>query len=153
MAASRKATTSPSPSSGQKPDLSGFGLFVRLNPEQQAPVSRFGGRGLIGARRDPADPRKVHYTSEVVAIPAEELRRYRHEYADAVKSGHLIECSEDEYRKSLAEQAKEQEALQAEAKKRREERRAAAKQPPTEEPKGPEEVTANASQHADRAGD
>lgn len=88
--------------------------YFSSNPEGGV-VSRFGTGSstrtntLIGAYRDPKDPRRIEYTDEVVAIPEAEFLRFRREYARAVRDKSLIERSADDYRAFLAKQAKDTE--------------------------------------------
>lgn len=68
-----------------------MGLFV--SSVEGRPVHRFssGGQVLIGADRDPANPRKIIYrTDEVVEIPDAEAARYAREYARAIADGDLV---------------------------------------------------------------
>jgi hypothetical protein len=71
-----------------------FGLFV--SSVQGQPVSRFGTAGagsggvLIGATRNPAEPRKIIYDpAVVVGIPHAEALKYAREYQRAVSDGSL----------------------------------------------------------------
>lgn len=65
-----------------------FGLFVSCVEGQ--PVARFGSKVLIGADRDPENPRKIRYrTKEIVAIPVAEASRYCREYARAIEDESL----------------------------------------------------------------
>lgn len=95
-------------------------LFVSLNPSAPVPVARWGTRALIAARRDPKDHRKIHYNlAEVVAIPAEEYRRFRSEYNDAIRSGDLVLRTETQFQASQKANEAAEQALHDEAKKRR----------------------------------
>lgn len=81
-------------------DLQGiqvFGLFVSAVEGQ--PVHRFGSPSiLIGADRDPQDPRKLRYRpDEVVGIPRVEAQRYAREYARAISDGALRERTAEEF--------------------------------------------------------
>jgi hypothetical protein len=70
-------------------------VYVRACPEKGS-VPRYGTgthlrtNVIIGAVRDPNDPRKLVHSSELVAIPAAEWRRFRREYLRAVQSGALV---------------------------------------------------------------
>jgi hypothetical protein len=80
-------------------DVEGFGLFVSSVEGQ--PVHRFGSPTiLIGADRNPDEPRKIIYrTQEVVGIPRAEAQRYAREYARAIADGALTERTAEEYRR------------------------------------------------------
>lgn len=73
-----------------------FGLYVSC--VQGSPVSRFGTKILIGADRDPNEPRKVIYrTKDIVAIPIGEATRYAREYRRTIDEGELIEHTAEEW--------------------------------------------------------
>ncbi len=81
-----------------------FGLFV--SAVEGKPVHRFGAPNvLIGADRDPEEPRKIRYdTNAVVAIPKAEAQRYSREYLRLIAEGALVERSAEDFeRQSVSE--------------------------------------------------
>lgn len=85
--------------------------YFSSNPAHGGVVSRFGTGGgsrantMIGARRDPRDPRRLIFTDEVVAIPAAEYARFRREYDKAVRNQSLLPRTAEDYRAYLDRQA------------------------------------------------
>jgi hypothetical protein len=77
-----------------------FGLFV--SAVEGHPVSRFGAPGgsvLIGADRDPDNPRKIIYRPDaVIAIPHHEALRYGREYNRLITDGALVARTADDWR-------------------------------------------------------
>ena len=130
-------------------DVSDVELFVSLNPEKKGLVTRWGTRSFIGADRDPAKPRTIHYfPGRVLPIFKAEFRRYRSEYNDALKAGHLLRRTEADYRESLKAEADEQKKLKAKAEKRR------ANLKPKEQSSAPvREEVANGVVDSDSSGD
>jgi hypothetical protein len=75
---------------------SAFGLFV--SSVEGKPVMRFGTKVLIGAERDPEQPRKIRYnTKAIVAIPHDEAHRHAREYGRLIADGELVEHTADEW--------------------------------------------------------
>ena len=73
-----------------------FGLFV--SSVDGRPVARFGTKVLIGAERDPSNPRKITYrTKDIVPIPLDEAAKYSREYARHIAEGDLVEHTADEW--------------------------------------------------------
>jgi hypothetical protein len=71
-------------------------LFVSSVDGQ--PCHRFGGGVLIGAERDPAEPKKLRYNSaEVVRIPAAEARRFGREYERLISDGALTRRTREDF--------------------------------------------------------
>ena len=62
-------------------------------------VQRYGTKTLLGCERDPADPSVVSWRPElVVAISADEARRFAKEYRRAVTAGSLVTRTAAEWR-------------------------------------------------------
>lgn len=73
-----------------------FGLFV--SSVEGKPVMRFGTKVLIGAERDPTEPRKIRYnTKAIVAIPHDEAHRYAREYGRLIADEELVAHTADEW--------------------------------------------------------
>ena len=73
-----------------------FGLFVSC--VEGKPVTRFGTKVLIGADRDPTQPRKIRYRpKEIIAIPTDEAHRYGRDYGRLIADGELVEHTADEW--------------------------------------------------------
>jgi hypothetical protein len=71
-------------------------LFVSSVEGQ--PCHRYGGGVLIGAERDPAEPKKLRYnTAEVVRIPATEARRFGREYGRLISDGALTVRTREDF--------------------------------------------------------
>jgi hypothetical protein len=80
----------------QSGGASAFGLFV--SSVEGKPVMRFGSKVLIGAERDPDQPRKIRYnTKAIVAIPVDEAHRYGREYARLIADEELVAHTADEW--------------------------------------------------------
>jgi hypothetical protein len=74
-----------------------FGLFV--SSVEGHPVTRFGSSVLLGADRDPDNPKKILYrTDAVIAIPQHEAVRYAREYNRLISEGALVERTADDWR-------------------------------------------------------
>ncbi|HXJ75596.1 MAG TPA: hypothetical protein VNM37_22260 [Candidatus Dormibacteraeota bacterium] len=94
-----------------------FDLFVSC--VEGYPVTRYGSRTFIGARRDPAKPNEIIWSpDQVVAIPRSEYTRHRREYDRAVKDGELRLRTEADWELQIM--------LEAEADQQNEARKAAA---------------------------
>jgi hypothetical protein len=79
-----------------------FALYVSCVPAQ-GPTTRYGTRTFIGAERNAAQPTVIQYDPElVVALTAEEWRKYRREYQRALASGALVTRTAAEYRAQQA---------------------------------------------------
>jgi Pyruvate/2-oxoacid:ferredoxin oxidoreductase gamma subunit len=114
-------------------DAAPFGLFVSCVEGQ--PATRYGTRTLIGAERRHDDPRVIDYDPDIiVAIPADELQRYRREYSDMLRDGALVQRSAEDWvaQEELAlEQARERAAAKAKAREEAAAAAAAAEQSPS----------------------
>lgn len=90
-----------------------FGLFV--SAVEGHPVMRFGSSVLIGADRDPDNPRKLIYrTSDIIAIPHAEALRYGREYNRLIEDGALVARSAADWSKAQID-AQAQQGKPAEA--------------------------------------
>lgn len=78
-----------------------FGLFV--SSVEGSPVTRYGSSVLIGAERNPDEPRKIVYHPDaVIAIPHDEAQRYAREYRRLIAEGALVERTADDWRSQQA---------------------------------------------------
>jgi len=69
--------------------VAAFALFV--SSVEGRPVTRYGTKTLIGADRDPSNPRKINYrTKDIVPLPTDEAERYSREYARHIEDGDLV---------------------------------------------------------------
>lgn len=103
--------------------------YFRLNPDKLGPVTRYGSGTFLASSRDPKTGALTHYPERVVPITHKEWAKFRAEYKECLKSKHLLECSREDYEKSLEASEKAEQERAAEYAKNKAEKAAAANAP------------------------